>query len=91
MCADHCWMEAAEAAATAADTVTAVGAGVTDPPGALPVTTPTRRSWDSLPPMCDARGTGRPTENPRRKSFGKALGLGADQATPHSVRSARNL
>jgi hypothetical protein len=31
MCADHCGMEAAEAAATAADTVTAVGAGLTDP------------------------------------------------------------
>ena len=31
MCADHCGMEAAEAAATAADTVTAVGAELTDP------------------------------------------------------------
>ena len=31
MCADHCGMEAAEAAATAADTVTTVGTGVTDP------------------------------------------------------------
>ena len=31
MCADHCGMEAAEAAATAADTVTAIGAGLTDP------------------------------------------------------------
>ena len=39
--------------------------------------------------MCDARGTGRPTENPRRKSFGKPLVLGVDGATPHYVRSAR--
>ena len=31
MCADHRGMEAAEAAATAADTVTAVGAELTDP------------------------------------------------------------
>jgi hypothetical protein len=30
-------MEAAEAAATAADTVTAVDTGLTDPPGASPV------------------------------------------------------
>ena len=47
MCADHCGMEAAEAAATAADTVTAVGTGLTDPRGASPVSTPTRHKRDS--------------------------------------------
>jgi hypothetical protein len=34
---NHRGMEAAEAAATAADTVTAVDTGLTDPPGASPV------------------------------------------------------